>query len=282
MNPLTIHTTDGYALSATEFPALGASRGTVVFAGATGVPQGFYRAMAQHLASIGFRAVTFDYRGLGRSAPATLRGFDADYFTWGEKDLAAVIDHVAGSDGVCLIGHSFGGHALGLLPNHERIKGVFSFGVGAGNIRYMPYSEWPRVVLMWHLLGPILTTLFGYLPGKYSGLGESLPLGVYRHWKHWCSLPRYWFDDARHNMAQRFAEVRTPITALSAEDDRWAPRASVDLFNSFYTGSLIERVHLLPSDHGLRRITHMGFFRREQSTLWPLLTDWLARTTRYS
>jgi len=278
MKTFTLPTRDDFVLSATEFMPAREARGTVVFAGATGVPQGYYRALAEHLRDSGFRAVTFDYRGLGRSKPQSLRGFKADYFDWAERDLAAVLDHAAGAGQVFLVCHSFGGHALGLLPNHEKVRAVFSFGVGAGNVRYMPFSEWPRVFVLWNLLGPLLTRAFGYLPSKHLGMGENLPLGVYRHWKHWCSLPRFWFDDARYAFAERFAAVRAPITALSAEDDRWAPRVSVDLFNSFYTGSLLERVHLRASDHGLKRITHMGFFRREHFSLWPLLTAWLERS----
>jgi len=178
MKTFTLPTRDGFVLSATEFMPAREARGTVVFAGATGVPQGYYRALAEHLRDSGFRAVTFDYRGLGRSKPQSLRGFKADYFDWAERDLAAVLDHAAGAGQVFLVCHSFGGHALGLLPNHEKVRAVFSFGVGAGNVRYMPFSEWPRVFVLWNLLGPLLTRAFGYLPSKHLGMGENLPLGV--------------------------------------------------------------------------------------------------------
>jgi len=275
MKTFSIVTKDGFSLSATEFAPDAEPRATVVIAGATGVPQGFYQAIAEHLLSQGLRVITFDYRGIGRSAPSTLRGFHADYFSWGEQDLGAVIDVAARGGNVLLVGHSFGGHALALLPNQERVRAVFTFGVGAGSMRYMPFSEWPRVWLLWNVLGPIFTRMYGYLPGRMLGLGEDLPLGVYQQWKRWCANARYWFDDSRYQMATRAAAFRAPITALSADDDRWAPHASVDLFHAFFSGSLLDRVHLSPHEHGLKRITHMGFFRREHAVLWPKLTAWI-------
>jgi predicted alpha/beta hydrolase len=280
MTPFSITTADGTTLGALRFEPSKPARGTALFAGATGVPQGFYRALAEHLREHGYRAITFDYRGIGRSRPGHLKGFHADYLLWAEQDLAAAVE-VAASDGpITLIAHSFGGHALGLLPRQELIREVFSYGVGAGNMRYMAYKEWPPVLLMWYVLGPLLTKLYGYLPGRFSRLGEDLPLGVYRQWKHWCSLPRYWFDDPRYDMATRFATVRAPMTVVSSSDDAWAPHASVDLFHSFFTGALIERVLLDPAAQGLKRITHMGVFRREQAALWPLVLKVMARGDR--
>lgn len=48
---------------------------------------------------------------------------------------------------------------------------------------------------MWHLLGPVATRLYGYQPMSALGLGEDIPLDVYRDWKRWCQYPHYFFDD---------------------------------------------------------------------------------------
>ena len=47
------------------------------------------------------------------------------------------------------------------------------------------------------LVGNILRTsrTTGYLAWSHLGMGEDLPLEVYRHWKAWCRYPHYLFDD---------------------------------------------------------------------------------------
>ncbi len=280
MKTLQIPALDGFLLEASLFPALpcGDPRGVVVMAAATATPQGFYRGFAEHLAAQGWEVLTFDYRGIGKSRPRSLRGFQAGYLDWAEQDLAAVIDWAAPRGPVHLMGHSFGGQALGLLPRPELVRSLCTFGTGCGHHSYMPRAEQLKVLAIWQVLGPVASTLCGYLPGRALGLGEDLPVGVYRDWKRWCGFRHYWFDDPERSFHARFAAIRTPILALSAEDDRWAPRESVDAYMGFYSGAKVERVHLVPTDHGLGGIGHIGYFRRSAGTnLWPSATTWLDR-----
>ncbi|ATB34712.1 alpha/beta hydrolase [Cystobacter fuscus] len=68
----TLLASDGYSLTATRFGAGSPLRGHIVVAGATGVPQTFYARFAGYVASRGFTTLTFDYRGIGQSKPASL------------------------------------------------------------------------------------------------------------------------------------------------------------------------------------------------------------------
>jgi predicted alpha/beta hydrolase len=50
---------------------------------------------------------------------------------------------------------------------------------------------------MWRVVAPALVRWKGYLPWSLLGMGEDLPLGVYRQWRRWCGYPHYFFDDPR-------------------------------------------------------------------------------------
>jgi predicted alpha/beta hydrolase len=277
--PLWLSASDGYRLAALRYSvpaAAGPSRGRIVLAGATGVPQRFYRRFALHAAERGYETLTLDYRGIGLSAPARLHGFDMDYLDWARLDLPAAVD-ACPQDGLPLfmVGHSYGGHAFGLLPNHERVSGLYTFATGAGWHGWMPPQERLRVQLMWRVLGPLLTRWKGYLPWSLLGMGEDLPLGVYRQWRQWCRYPRYFFDDPAlaDEMAALFARVRTPIVAVNALDDRWAPPASRDAFMAGYRNAGWRALDIDPAG-GIGPIGHMGYFRPAAQVLWRGALDW--------
>ena len=106
---LTLTTRDGCALQALRYPATGQVRGHLVVAGATGVPQLFYKNFALFAAQQGYNTLTVDYRGIGLSKPANLRGFQMDYLDWAFHDVAAAVDAMV--QGVNAIVH-FGGMSV--------------------------------------------------------------------------------------------------------------------------------------------------------------------------
>lgn len=55
-----------------------------------------------------------------------------------------------------MVGHSYGGHAFGLLPENERVRRMATFATGAGWHGWMPPLERARVMLLWHVIGPLL------------------------------------------------------------------------------------------------------------------------------
>lgn len=273
----TFEALDGYPLAGTRFAAGGAPRGTLLVAGATGVPQGFYRRFAEYASERGYEVLTFDYRGIGRSKPARLKGFEMEYLDWARLDLAAAIEQTDPARGpLFLVGHSFGGHAFGLLPNHQRVAGAYLFGTGAGWHGWMPLGERLKVTLMWNLVFPVLTAWKGYSPWKMLGLGEDLPLGVYRQWRRWCKFPRYFFDDpAMRGIDEPYATVRTPIVAANTLDDLWALPRSRDAFVPAYRNAPLQRLDIDPAPYGA--VGHMGYFRPLAQPLWDQALDWFAQ-----
>jgi len=262
--------TDGYVLYGRHYQC-DAPVGVVVIASATGVPQGFYQKFAQFAAANMFDVVTFDYRGIGESAPDNLRGFEMDYRDWARKDLQAVIETVSEFNlPVFLVGHSYGGHSLGLINNHHKVSAAYFMGAGAGWHGWMPKLEGLKVSFMWNVIAPVITRLKGYLGWSALGMGEDLPLGVYKQWKRWCSFPYYFFDDpTQPQMKQQFAEVKTLIKAATATDDKWAMPQSRDAFMQHYSEAELTKVDIEPSSAGLKTIGHMGYFRSASAALWP-------------
>jgi predicted alpha/beta hydrolase len=276
--PVVLTAKDGYRLAAIRYPATTTLRGHIVVAPATGVPQGFYRAFAEYCGGRGFATLTLDYRGIGGSRPATLRGFGASLLDWGQQDLAAAVEAMASeSVPLFMVGHSLGGHSFGLLPNHQRVSGFYVFGTGAGWHGWMPWSERWKVWLLWRAILPPVVWWKGYLPWSTLGMGEDLPLKAYQQWRHWCSYPRYYFDDpAMAGMADRYAEVRTPIVAANSLDDLWVPPKSRDAFVFAYRNAPLTRRDIDPRE-GLGPLGHMGYFRQKASPLWDDVLAWFTQ-----
>lgn len=275
--PTPLTAADGYPLGAMRYPATAPLQGRLVVAGATAVPQGFYRRFAQFASARGFETLTLDYRGIGHSRPPSLKGFRMDLLDWARQDLAAAVDAMAGDDlPLYLVGHSYGGHAFGLLPNHHKVAGCYVFGTGAGWHGWMPAGERLRVLLMWRIVLPVLTAWKGYCPWKMLGMGEDLPADAYRQWRHWCRFPRYFFDDpAMKGIEREYAAVSAPIVAVNALDDLWATPQSRDAFLQGYRNAPVIRRDLDPARLS-GKVGHMGYFRQTSEALWADALTWFS------
>lgn len=272
---LKLTASDGYPLAASLFHAP-SPRALLLVGAATGAPRGFYRRFAEHAAGRGFSTLTLDYRGVGESRPDDLKGFEMHYLDWAWKDLAAAQVHLE-QQGLPLfmVGHSFGGHAFGSMPGHARIRGLYTFGTGAGWHGWMPGIERWRVWAMWNLAAPLIVKRKGYLAWRKLGMGEDLPAGVYHYWRRWCSYPRYFFDDPREpQMGELYARVKSPIVAANSLDDLWAQPRSRDTFMAGYCNSEWQGRDIDPLREGLGQIGHMGYFRPQAAPLWDEALNW--------
>ncbi|MEB3298218.1 MAG: alpha/beta fold hydrolase [Candidatus Sericytochromatia bacterium] len=276
---LVLAAKDGYALAARLFGAedLGSAKALLVVGPATGAPQRYYWRFARWFAGRGYAVLTFDYRGVGLSRLGSLRGFEADFVTWAERDLSAVLDWgLEHHPRVVMVGHSFGGQAWTMVPQARRTLGLVTFGTGTGWMGYMHVKEHPRLHLLWTFLGPFLVSLLGYLPSALLGLGESLPRGVYRQWRRWCARPRHFFDDPDSGMARRGATVNRPVVAVTAVDDPWAPLPSVKAFMSGLPAAPVRYEVVDPQTLGVSAIGHVAYFDKNVGArLWPLVEGWV-------
>ncbi|MGQ0655116.1 MAG: alpha/beta hydrolase family protein [Betaproteobacteria bacterium] len=273
MKPLEIAARDGTRLGATLFEGGDAA---VMILPATGVPQEYYAKFAAYLAEAGFTVLTFDYRGIGRSRQGDLRSSTARMRDWAELDGAAGFDFLKKNhQSVFAVGHSFGGQALGLLPQPEAIGAALIVGSQSGY-----WKNWPALGRLWmwpvtHFALPFVSRVHGYFPGSTFGFGEDLPKGVAIEWARWCRNPRYLVGDL--GVEADYARFRAPLRAYAIADDPFAPLRAVEALGSLYPNSSWQIRTVTPREVGAERIGHFGFFReRFRDTLWRDACEWLA------
>lgn len=288
---LVVPAADGYPIAATLWAAGSAdppARYVVVNAGA-GIPARYYDRFASWLADRGLPTLTYDYRGIGASAPPSLKDFRASVEDWGSKDYAAVADAMAGrypGAKASVVGHSIGGFVTGLAPGGERLDRLALVGAHTGYWRdYARRVRLPMFVT-WHLAMPAVTRAVGYFPGRRFGLPEDLPAGVARDWSQ-RRRPEPWWnlrgadglpDRARiAEVVARFDAFRAETLVLSLADDPFAtPEATARIAALFRNCAIRERT-IDPRAAGLPRVGHFGFFRsRMRDALWPIVGDFLA------
>jgi predicted alpha/beta hydrolase len=279
VDDIMVPASDGYMLAATLFLPRGAKHNAVLINSATAVPRKIYRSFATYLAGRGNVVLTYDYRGIGGSRPASLKGFAATMSDWAALDVASAVTWMRGRyKGMPLgvVGHSFGGQAIGLLPNNDMIARSLLVSAQAGHWALMTRPESYRVYAMLNYVGRPITQLLGYMPGKL-GIGEDLPKDVFLQWTDWVNNKRYYYDDPNLKALANYGQYTHPLRALSFTDDPWATPQMVELLCSGFTATRPEILSIEPKQVGAARIGHFGFFRQEfRETLWKDSADWLA------
>jgi predicted alpha/beta hydrolase len=267
-------------------PVDGVVHAQVVVAAAIGVPQRYYTAFAQWLATHGYAVTTFDYRGHAESLHGPLKRVQANLLDWAD-DCAAVARQLRAQQPqrpLYWIGHSVGAQLPGMSAKALPIDGMIAIASGSGYWRDNAPPTRRKVLLWWHLIAPAITTLCGCMPGKKWGLVGDLPAGVVWQWRAWCMHPDYAIGVEGEPLRKAYAQARYPLHAFSVEDDEMMSWRSTASLVSWYRNSpqSIERVRVqeVPS----RRIGHFGFFRAEmESSLWPralsVLAQWLQVAT---
>lgn len=278
MEPVTLIAADGVRIAGRVYEPQGLVEGSVVIGGAMGVRQEFYAPFAAWLASQGWRVTTFDYRGSGDSAPASLRGFEADLFDW-TRDYDAAIEHAyAGLPGapLYLLGHSLGAQLPGLLDNQHRVSGLLSVAAGSGYWRENAPRLKRIIPWFWFVLVPLATRLCGYFPGRKLRMVGDLPAGVVLQWRRWCLNPRYSVGAEGELARMAYARARFPVLALSITDDELMTLKGTHSLVDLYENAPRQVERIAPAELAVRRIGHFGPFRSEQEgKLWPRMAQHL-------
>lgn len=271
---LKLRAEDGYSLAATliepEQP-----RAAVLVSSATAVRRQYYRHFAEFLKEAGMTVLTYDYRGIGDSRPASLRGFGASMTDWAQLDMPAALNHLGAlypELPVFLVGHSFGGQVAGLLPDTSRVRAMLTTSSQSGYWKLQGGWQKLAVGVHMHFTFPLLARLMGYFPWSRLGGSQDLPGPAALEWSRWCRHPRYLLGDLSLPL-HRYREFQAPVLAYSFADDNWGTAQAVDAMMSAYPR--LQRRHFEPRQVGLESIGHFGFYRPPGRPLWEDALAWM-------
>lgn len=287
---ITFQAADGYSLGATLYLPRGVRTHAVLINSATAVPRRIYKGFASYLAARGCAVLTYDYRGTGDSRPKVdksatgarrpnaLVGFKASMTDWAALDVTAAVNWMRErykAMPLTFVGHSFGGQALGLIPNNSEVTRALLIAAQAGTWRLMTPPEGHRIYALMKFVGVPLTRVMGYAPGRI-GLGFDLPKDVFLEWASWVTSDRYFFDDRKLRALVNFPRYRGELRALSFTDDPWATRPAVDMLCAGFTSIKPDIDSIRPIEAGSKKIGHFGFFKPEhRDTLWRGAAEWI-------
>ena len=278
-SPVRFRAHDGYELAGWLHTVDGEKaprRVAVVHCGA-GIPASRYQNFAAFLAGAGIPTLTYDYRGIGHSRPAALRGFAAELEDWSEYDCTAAIAWLRArfpDAEIVGIAHSAGAWLVGGAGNAAEQARLVLIGGHTGYYGdYRPLYRLP-MALLWHGVMPAMTRLVGYFPGRRLGLGEDIPAKIALMWaaRRSPQLGRAATDRARM-LLERCALLARPALIVSVSDDAFATPAGTQRLMTYYPRLFpLQHLRLTPAEAGLRRIGHFGFFSRQAgAVLWPHL-----------
>jgi predicted alpha/beta hydrolase len=243
-----------------------------------------YTRFARYLAANGVAVLTYDYRGIGLSRPAKLRGFRAVAEDWSEHDCGGAIAYLKSTFPgieIVAISHSIGALITGGAANIGEVKRFIFICPHTGYYRdYLPKYRVPMAML-WHGVMPLVTRVLGYFPAKFLGLGEDIPAGVALQWaaRRTPDLqPEATAIDARRarTMIARYPSVAGTVLAIGIADDAFATTAGIRRLLLVFPGLLAELRMFSPRECGMNAIGHFGYFRRSaEDAMWPAALDFL-------
>ncbi len=276
LNPVTIHTVDGYALRGHSFAPSSPIGITVVVNPAVFVRQRFYYAFARWLASQGVFALTYSNRGMGLSLAAQQGEWHNQLRHWGERDLPAVIawaKEKRPSNLLFVVGHSMGGQLVALSDAVHELDGIVTFAATSAYWRH-----WPRPhrygILGWYGIAPLIGRILPYFPANLVRFGPNVDSHIVRDWVRWGRHRDYLFGP--FSMRPKMADYRGRVLAWSFADDRLGVRAAVDDLHRHYTSARLDRRHVSPRDIGQRHIGHFACLKQETGlALWQQTLAWM-------
>ncbi|MFJ3880983.1 alpha/beta fold hydrolase [Streptomyces sp. NPDC090077] len=242
----------------------GAPRAVVLIWPAMAVSASYYAPFCAELAELGIAAVAADLRGQGESRPRPDRSSGYGYDELASRDwpgvVAAVRERFGARVPLYLLGHSIGGQVSVLYAAREPagVDGLVFVAAGSVDHRGFPGASGLRVLLSTQLAS-LVSRVWGYFPGHRLGFAGRQPARLIRDWARIARTGEFQPSGADVVYADRLADVRLPVLAVSVAGDTLAPPSAVDRLCATLPSSVVERWHFEP-DEGVR-VDHVRWAR---------------------
>lgn len=276
MEKLILTTEDHISLAVHLFKPEKSNGKLLLINSATGVKQQVYFSFASYFSEQGFTVITYDYRGIGLSKPKEMRGFHGSMRLWGSKDYKALTQFIKTNfmdyKKYCL-GHSVGALILGMNEDSEIFEEFVFVGTQNAFVGNLKGTTKIEAYLGFGIAQPLTTSLLGYFPAHWFGLGESLPKNCAYDWRTLIlnkkSTNRLLekIDNFSKNLTQKVFVIR-------AEDDIWlTERGVLSLLNTTYPNLKPTYRLIAVSESDKKEIGHVNFFRSYNNKLWDIILN---------
>ncbi|WP_103072224.1 alpha/beta hydrolase family protein [Aquimarina sediminis] len=245
---------------------------------ATAVEKKLYHHYASYMAENGYNVVTYDYRGIADSRPKKLRGFKASFTDWGQKDFSGVISYTKSkfpNHKIVILGHSIGGTIIGMTPKSTEISGIINIGAQTAYYKDWAKEQRTKIYILWHIVFPMITNLFGYFPGKRLGLLEDVPKGVIKQWNNRRKHANMQKQMEAIGITFYYDVCESKLLTLGVEDDPIGTKPAIMRIHDLFKKSDKEFKIIQLSEVETTKIGHFGFFSRKfKHTLWAKTLTW--------
>lgn len=250
------------------------SQRAVLISGATGVPHTYYHKFAIWLAEEhGCVVLIYDYRDYGASATTHMRHASARMSDWGITDGEAARAWLMAECPdlpLWVIGHSLGAMMIRFQQDLDRIDRLIAIASGPVHVSDHPWPYQALARMFWFGHGPIFARLFGYLPGRYTGLGADLPRGVFEQWRSWCISRDFGASDIGTELpALTEVPFAGPMKHVTLADDVMIPANQAPKMRAIYPRAEYAHLNITPQEYGLSKIGHLGAFSSKNRAIWP-------------
>lgn len=276
MEKLILNTHDNAALTAHLFLPENSNNKFLLINSATGVKQQIYFSFAQFFAEKGFTVITYDYRGIGLSKPENMKGFKASMRIWGSEDYKTLTQYIktrfSDYEKYCL-GHSVGALILGMNKDSEMFKELIFVGTQNAFVGHLKFRTKIEAYLGFGIAQPLTTTLLGYFPANWFGLGESLPKNCAYDWRT-LILNKKSTNGLLEKIDDFSKDLTQKVFVIRAEDDVWLTEKGVkSLLNDTYPNLKPTYRLVKVSESEKREIGHVNFFRSFNKKLWDIILN---------
>lgn len=277
MKELFLKNPDDFNLSVKIFEPENAIGKLLLINSATGVKQQVYFSFAKYMSQNGFTVITYDYSGIGESKPKKMKNFKSSMRVWGTRDFKTITEFIKKKypqeEKFCL-GHSVGALILGMNEDSAIFRKFVFVATQDAYMGHLKFNIAVTALFGFGIALPITTTLFGYFPAHWFGLGETLPKGVAYDWRTLILHPKSTSRLYEKNIVDFSKNLTQNTLILHAEDDPWVTEKGMkNLLKNVYPNLQKNFREIKISESEKKEIGHINFFRSFNKKLWKIVLN---------